>query len=464
MAQICSTWRRVLTAVDATTPSAASLATTLHWLGSWRDELNLSARERSLLKGGLISLDRQLQRLQQQQLRVAVFGRVGVGKSSLINALVGRDVLATDVAHGSTRHQRAVVWPHGIAGLGTVELVDTPGIDEVFAPARARLAARVALQAELVLFVLDGDISRVELEALDALLACGKPVQTVLNRSDAWSEEDRAALLVSLSTRIRHHCGAEAGRCVHTALTVAAAPREATQLSDGRVRSQARAPQIHPLRSALGSLLTDHGQALLTLNVLRQAERLQHQIEAGRLRCRRREAQGLIGRFAALKATGVAVNPLALLDLAGGMACDTALVIQLCQLYDLPMGGPAARRLLQRLSGHNALIGGVQLGIQATLSGLRQLLLAAAPFTAGLSLAPAAPVALAQAALAVHTTQRTGRLTARWLLEQRGRGRRSRPVPSSVLRRLAGSDRQLHRLLQDWPNHPQAADLSDVMP
>ena len=81
MAQIRSTWRRVLTAVDATTPSAASLATTLHWLGSWRDELNLSARERSLLKGGLISLDRQLQRLQQQQLRVAVFGRVGVGKS-----------------------------------------------------------------------------------------------------------------------------------------------------------------------------------------------------------------------------------------------------------------------------------------------------------------------------------------------------------------------------------------------
>ena len=35
-------------------------------------------------------------------------------------------------------------------------IVDTPGIDEVSAPARARLAARVALQAELVLFVLDG--------------------------------------------------------------------------------------------------------------------------------------------------------------------------------------------------------------------------------------------------------------------------------------------------------------------
>ena len=191
---------------------------------------------------------------------------------------------------------------------------------------------------------------------------------------------------------------------------------------------------------------------------------MQHQIEQARLKHRRRDAQGMIGRFAAIKATGVAVNPMVLLDLAGGMACDTALVMQLCQLYELPMGGPAARQLLQRLTGHNALIGGAQLGIQAALSGVRQLLLAAAPFTAGLSLAPAAPVALAQAALAVHTTRRTGKLTARWLLEQRGRGRRSQPVPASLLRRLAGRDHTLRLLLQDWPRPAQKAGLADVLP
>ena len=95
---------------------------------------------------------------------------------------------------------------------------------------------------------------------------------------------------------------------------------------------------------------------------------------------------------------------------------------------------------------------------------MRQLLLAAAPFTAGLSLAPAAPVALAQAALAVHTTRRTGKLTARWLLEQRGRGRRSQPVPASLLRRLAGRDHTLRLLLQDWPRPAQQAGLADVLP
>ena len=444
--------------------SATRLDHGLQLLEHWRADLRLSPRESSLLAGSLAHLERQLQRLRERRLRVAVFGRVGVGKSSLVNALVGADVMATDVAHGCTRHQRAVPWPEAIAGLAAIELVDTPGIDEVAAAGRGRLAARVALQADLVLLVLDADISRVELEALDGLLASGKPVLPVLNRSDCWSEHDREALLLSIRRRIEQHCGAAPGLSLRPALAVAAAPRQAIQLADGRVRSQGQPPRMAALEDALRQLLTDQGISLLTLNALRQAERLQRQIERGRLQRRRRDAQGLIGRYAALKATGVAANPLVLLDLAGGLACDTALVVQLCQLYDLPMGGPAARRLLQRLSGHNALLGGAQLGIQAALSGVRQVLLAAAPFTAGLTLAPAAPVALAQAALAVHTTRRTGRLTARWLLEQKGRGRRSQPVPSSLLRRLAGEDPALRHLLQLWPKPASQRGLAEVLP
>ena len=279
----------------------------------------------------------------------------------------------------ATRHQQAVTWPQPIEGLQRVELVDTPGIDEVSAAAQGRLAARVALQSDLVLLVLDADISRVELEALETLVASGKPVLTVLNRSDCWSDEERNLLVASIGRRVKAHCGALAGQGLREPLAVAAAPRQATQLQDGRVRSARQSARIALLRDKLQELLHAQGPALLTLNALRQAERLQHQIEQARLKHRRRDAQGMIGRFAAIKATGVAVNPMVLLDLAGGMACDTALVMQLCQLYELPMGGPAARQLLQRLTGHNALIGGAQLGIQAALSGVRQLLLAAAP-------------------------------------------------------------------------------------
>ena len=74
-------------------------------LRHWRSDLDLSPRERSVLGPELAALDRQIERLEQGRLRLAVFGRVGVGKSSLLNALLGRSRFATDLAHGSTRRQ-----------------------------------------------------------------------------------------------------------------------------------------------------------------------------------------------------------------------------------------------------------------------------------------------------------------------------------------------------------------------
>ena len=420
-------------------------------LEQWRSQLQLSGREQSQLGGQLQALDHQLDRLQQRRLRVAVFGRVGVGKSSLLNALLGQAAFATDVAHGCTRHQEARGWDQPIAGLAQVELVDTPGIDEIAAAARARLAARVALSSDLVLLVLDGDLTSVEHDALSPLLASGKPLLLVLNRCDCWSEQQQTALIASIQRRLP-----AAARHLEL-IPVAAAPRQPELLADGRVRSVTQPPRVNPLRRALVDLLEQHGELLLALNALAGAERFHLALQRWRLGASRQAAQSLIGRFAAIKATGVAANPLVLLDLAGGLACDTALVLQLCQLYDLPMGGAGARQLLQRLSGHNALLGGAQLAIQLALGALRQLLLGA-PFTAGLSLASAAPVALAQAALAVHTTRLTGRLAAAELLRGAQRGGR----PGALLRRLAQSDPQVRLWLGDRSEPP--ANLQALLP
>ena len=57
-------------------------------LEQWRQELQLTSRETGLLRGELALLDQQLQRLDQRSLRIAVFGRVGVGKTSLILSLI----------------------------------------------------------------------------------------------------------------------------------------------------------------------------------------------------------------------------------------------------------------------------------------------------------------------------------------------------------------------------------------
>ena len=290
-------------------------------LQRWRQDLRLTRREQGLLRGELTLLDRQLQRLEHNVLRLAVFGRVGVGKSSLINALVGQRLLETDVAHGSTRRQQAVTWPLKLDGLQRVELIDTPGIDEIDAAGRTRLATRVAMGVDLVLLVIDSDLTRCDRDALETLQASGKPVRLVLNRSDRWPEEQLPELLASIRSRLPSDLPLTA---------VAAAPRQPMLDADGRVRSSAAPARGSPLKDQLINQIQREGELLLALQSLRQADRFQQQRQHLRLQQHRRSAQGLIGRYAATKATAVAVNPLMALDLAGGLACDTGLVLQLC--------------------------------------------------------------------------------------------------------------------------------------
>ena len=358
--------------------------------------------------------------------------------------------MTTDVLHGSTRHDHGVDWPTPIPGLGRVELIDTPGLDEIDGGDRARLALNVALKADLVLFVLDGDLSRSEQQALSRLLDQGQTVQLVLNRCDRWPRSEINALIRSVRRRLPD-------RFRHLPLTpVAAAPREPTIEPDGRICSSVQPPQIASLHDHLVALLQGSGVLLLALNTLRQADGFERSRQQLRLQQHRKTAQGLIGRYAAAKATGVAVNPILAIDLAGGMACDTALVMQLCRLYNLPMQRAGARQLLAQLTGQNALLGGVQLGLAA----LKQLLLLAAPLSAGLSLAPAAPIAVAQAALAVHATKRTGSLVAMELLNglQRQAGQ-----PGALLRRLAQQDPVVDHWLSMHPRR-QETDLQLLLP
>ena len=147
-----------------------------------------------------------LDKLEQSVVQIAAFGMVGRGKSSLLNALVGQDIFPTGALHGVTRTIDRANWkltPEQIADTsdnlqrltitgkgGEIQLLDTPGIDEVNGEAREALACDLAQRVDLILFIVSGDITQVEYRALSKLREAGKPILLVFNKIDQYPEAD----------------------------------------------------------------------------------------------------------------------------------------------------------------------------------------------------------------------------------------------------------------------------------
>ena len=70
-----------------------------------------------------------LARLDEGELHLAVFGRVSVGKSALLNALLGQPLFEVGVLHGTTTRAHQARWEEQIAA--GVHFIDTPGINEL---------------------------------------------------------------------------------------------------------------------------------------------------------------------------------------------------------------------------------------------------------------------------------------------------------------------------------------------
>lgn len=118
---------------------------------------------------------------------IAIIGRPNVGKSTLLNALVGQKISITSRKPQTTRHQIA-----GVRTEGPVQMVfmDTPGLHEsekkrVMNRYMNRLADSVIDGADVILFVVDAGHWRTEDDMiLRKISAPGIPVVLVLNKLD----------------------------------------------------------------------------------------------------------------------------------------------------------------------------------------------------------------------------------------------------------------------------------------
>ena len=153
------------------------------------NQLDLSAEEQQGLEQEIEHLSLMLEKMENSRLQIVAFGLVGRGKSSVLNALLENDLFQSGPLHGVTTKMEAQNWhlDHYIVGglsQTQVELLDTPGLDEVDGENREQIARQIAKQADLILFIVAGDLSKLEYNALSALRQVGKPIILVFNKID----------------------------------------------------------------------------------------------------------------------------------------------------------------------------------------------------------------------------------------------------------------------------------------
>jgi predicted GTPase len=127
-------------------------------------------------------------KLSEPLLQIAVFGLVSRGKSAVLNALFGESLFPTGSFNGVTQWPRSVRWALAGASDLQLELIDTPGLNEISGETRALMAKDIAHCADLILFVTAGPPMPVEQAALAELAQLRKPILWVVNKADLYPD------------------------------------------------------------------------------------------------------------------------------------------------------------------------------------------------------------------------------------------------------------------------------------
>ncbi len=275
----------------------------------------------------------------RDEFRVVIFGTGSAGKTSLINALIGQAVGATEATMGTTR--RGETHTHAVEGVeGKVYLTDTPGLSEIGEGGAIREgeARDLAARADLLLFVLDHDLIRSEFEPLAALAKQGKRSIVALNKADRLDDDDRDAILRKLRERLAGIVPAA------DVVAIAARPRPTPVRIAGpdgttQVVYEPEPSDLTALRERIAVVLRGEGDALRAGNLLLRAHLLSKAAQEQLGQERDRQAGRVVERFQWITAGTVFANPIPALDLLATGAVQFQMITELAAVYGVPISG-----------------------------------------------------------------------------------------------------------------------------
>ena len=429
---------------NASTQAAASLRKLI-------DDPDIPEAVRKAMVPEFAELARALAKLDKDEVHIAAFGRVSVGKSALLNALIGREEFVVGVLHGTTTSAEQEPWRKSLAEQATrhssaalaarpastsaalaarpastsaalaarpastsvavspsdgasIHVIDTPGIDELGGEVRDRLAFTAAQRVDLILFVVDGDITDTELEALKLLVSPVRPIILVLNKADRYTQEERDTLLQKLAERTAGLVDAE------NVVAASAQPQRRRVIhinADGLESEsvQLLPPNLAAVKARIAALLDREGRTISALNAGLMASQMSDQLGKRLIEVRAEVANTLVHTYSLTKGVAVGLNPIPVADLVAAAGLDVALVVHLSRVYGLPLTKIEAGQLIANICAQLALLMGAIWGVHLVASALKGL-------SVGLSTALTAG---AQGALAYYATMLTGKAAEKYL-------------------------------------------------
>ncbi len=284
--------------------------------------------------------------LDRAQLNLAIVGGSGVGKTTLAALLPSQSVMA-----GVTVHDQAAVLTATSTPESTIAQLD-----------------QLLVQADLTLFVVNGDLTQSELEAIKHLTAAQQPVVVALNQRDRYLPDQQITLLQQIRQRLQPWIAAE------DVVAISACPdpiKVRQHQADGSTSEtlEQPSPNLDPLTQRLHQMLNQTANQLVWGTVLRSAQQLQTQTREQLNQLRRARALPLVEQFQWIAATTTFVNPVPTMDVLATAAINGQMVMDLGAIYQQTVSLQQAQTVATTLGSLMVKLGLVELSTQV-LGGL----------------------------------------------------------------------------------------------
>ena len=302
-------------------------------------------------------IDRLRQELTQAQTnltrvnrQIAITGGQRVGKSSLMQLLATQPVTSD----------------------APLQYIETPALFTSGANhvATAANAYQIALNADLVLFLTNGDLTATEYNYISALHQAHQRVILLFNQADRYLPEERNLILHKLQATV---AGTISAGDIVTTMTAPTPVKVRKIQADGSNLETLETPaaEIDRLSQQLAHVLATAGEKLVWANTYRQIAGVQVAAKAALNIVRRDRALPLIEQNQWIVGAAAFANPVPALDLLATAAVNAQMVMDLGALYQQKFSLEHAQAAAGAMGGVMLKLGLVELCTQAVAGLLK---------------------------------------------------------------------------------------------